>query len=241
MKLDKKFLTALYESQNGQQKQQKPVVKLNQAKVDEDLIEKFIEWYNKENREETVAEDWDFEKESDKVHVSSKEYNEEYDIYDDYDSAKDVAFENFKAIFDDLGWDLFNKSKIGYISSYLTDDAEEELRKDAENDLYDQWNDEMSDSFKQEFADDEDFDWEADDADQLYADAILSKYRYPSEYWEELLGEEDFEKMCKENPDWLDMEKLFNEIVMSDDIGSNLNSYDGNYSEAGDYIIVRVG
>lgn len=240
MKLDKNFLTALYESQNGQQKQQKPAVKLNQATVDEDLIEKFIEWYNKENQEETVAEDWDFKKESDNVHVSSKEYNEEYDIYDDYDSAKDVAFENFKAIFDDLGWDLFNKSKIGYISSYLTDDAEEELRKDAENDLYDQWNDEMTDSSKQDFADDEDFDWEASDADQLYADAVLSKYRYPSEYWEELLGEDDFEKMCKENPNWLDMEKLFNEIVMSDSIGSNLNSYDGDYSEAGDYIIVRV-
>ena len=239
MKLDKKFLTALYESQNGQQKQQKPAVKLNQATVDEALIEKFIEWYNKENQEETVAEDWDFEKESDKVHVSSKEYNEEYDIYDNYDSAGDVAFENFKSIFDDLGWDLFNKSKIGYISSYLTDDAEEELRKDAENDLYTVW-DEMSDSDKEEIAEEYGFDWEASDADQLYADEILSKYRYPSEYWENLLGEEDFEKMCKENPDWMDMEKLFNEIVISDDIGSNLNSYDGDYSEAGDYIIVRV-
>lgn len=239
MKLDKKFLTALYESQNGQQKQQKPAIKLNQATVDEDLIEKFIEWYNKENQEETVVEDWDFEKESDKVHVSSKEYNEEYDIYDDYDSAKDVAFENFKAIFDDLGWDLFNKSHIGYIGSYLTDDAEEELRRDAENDLYDQWN-EMPDEFKQDFADDEDFDWEAADADQLYADAILSKHTYPSGYWEDLLGEDDFVEMCKQNLDWIDMEKLFNEIVMSDGIGSNLNSYDGNYSEAGDYIIVRV-
>ena len=134
---------------------------------------------------------------------------------------------------------MFNKSQIGYISSYLTDDAEEELRKDAENDLYDQWNN-LEDSFKQDFADDEGFDWEVNDADQLYADAILSKYRYPSEYWEELLGEEDFIAMCKENPDWIDVEKLFNEIVISDDIGSNLNSYDGDYSEAGDYIIVRV-
>lgn len=240
MKLDKNFLTALYESQNGQQEQPKPAVKLNQAKVDEDLIEKFIEWYNKENKEETVAEDWDFEKETDKVHVTSKEYNEEYDIYDDYDSAKDVAFENFKAIFDDIGWDLFNKSKIGYISSYLTDDAEEELRKDAENELYMVW-DEMSDSDKEEIAEEYGFDWEASNADQLYADEILSKYRYPSEYWEEFLGEEDFVEMCKQNPDWMDMEKLFNEVVMSDDIGSNLNSYDGNYSEAGDYIIVRVG
>jgi len=239
MKLDKKFLTALYESQNGQQEPQN-TVKLNQAKVDEDLIEKFIEWYNKENKEETVAEDWDFEKETDKVHVTSKEYNEEYDIYDDYDSAKDVAFENFKSVFNDIGWDMFNKSKIGYISSYLTDDAEEELRKDAERDLHDQWNDEMSDLFKQDFADDNDFDWEADDADQLYADATLSQYTYPSEYWEDLLGEDDFVEMCKDNPDWMDMEKLFNEIVISDDIGSNLNSYDGNYSEAGDYIIVRV-
>ena len=239
MKLDKNFLTALYESQNGQQEQSNLGVKLNQAKVDEDLIEKFIEWYNKENKEETVAEDWDFEKETDKVHVTSKEYNEEYDIYDDYDSAKDVAFENFKVIFDDVGWDMFNKSHIGYISSYLTDDAEEELRKDAENDLYDQWNN-LDASFKQDFADDEGFDWEANDADQLYADAILSKYQYPSEYWEELLGEEDFTAMCKENPDWIDVEKLFNEIVISDDIGPNLNSYDGDYSSAGDYIIVRV-
>ena len=239
MKFNKKFIKALVESQGGQVKQRQPE-KLNQAKVDEDLIEKFIEWYNKENKEETIAEDWDFEKESDKVHVTSKEYNEEYDIYDDYDSAKDVAFENFKDIFDDLGWDLFNKSHIGYIGSYLTDDAEEDLRKDAENDLYDQWNNEMSDSFKQDFADDEDFDWEDDDADQLYADAILSKYRYPSEYWEELLGEDDFVEMCKQNPDWIDLEKLFNDVVLSDGIGPNLNSYDGDYSEADDYIIVRV-
>ena len=65
----------------------------------EDLIEKFIEWYNKENQEETVAEDWDFEKESDKVHVTSKEYNEEYDIYDDYDSAKEWSLKTGEKIY----------------------------------------------------------------------------------------------------------------------------------------------
>ena len=238
MKFDKNFLTALVESQGGQQ--QKQVKPLTQAKVDEDLIKAFVEWYNKENNESTLSTDWEFTKEKDRVTAESNEYNESYEIFDDYDSAKEIAFENFKSLFDELGLELFNKSNIGHISSYLTDGAEEDLRRDAENDLYMVWDD-MRDSDKEEIAEEYGFDWEAKDADQLYADEILSKYRYPSEYWEELLGDEDFEAMVKQNADyWLDTEKLFNEVVTVDSIGPSLNSYDGEYYEAGDYIVIRV-
>ena len=250
MKLDKNFLTALYESQNGQQEQSKLVGrKLNQAKVDKDLIEKFIEWYNKKYRENTSLTDWDIKEEEIKSYLSAtdkgiifhfelKKYDEEYDVMDK-ETAKIAAYNQLFNIVLHEYPEFYDYSKIGGLGSYVSNIAIEDIR-DVLEELFESDANEMLSDRKthertlNEFAkkyglNPDDSDFASDYADARVSD--LSNRDVIKEYIN-TFGEDKFKEFIFKYPKkYVDMNKLFEAILKNDGYGHYLSFYDGSESK----------
>ena len=245
MKLDKDFLTALYESQTGQQEQSNPVVKLNQAKADEDLIEEFIEWYNKKYRKNTSLADWDIKEEEIKSYLSTdkgiilhfklKTQDDEYDVMDKY-TAKIAAYNQLFHIVLHEFPEFYDYSEIGGLESYLTNTAIEDIRDALEEYFESDANEMLSDrkthekTFK-EIAKNyglnpDDSDFASDYADARVSD--LSNSDVIAEYID-AFGEDKFKEFIFKHPiKYVDMDKLFGAILKNDGYGPYLSFYDGS-------------
>ena len=247
MKLDKNFLTALYESQNGQQEQPKPVCrKLNQAKVDEDLIEKFIEWYNKKYRKNTSLTDWSVKGKEVKSYQSYtgkgtifqfelKNHDEEYDVMDK-ETAKIAAYNQLFHIVLHEYPEFYDYSEIGGLESYVSNIAIEDIRDALEEYFESDANEMLSDrktheeTFK-EIAkkyglNPDDSDFASDYADACVSDlsdkAVLREYI-------DVFGEDNFKEFIFKYPKkYVDMNKLFEAILKNDGYGPYLSFYDGS-------------
>ena len=247
MKLDKNFLTALYESQqNGHQEQSKLAIKLNQAKVDEDLIEEFIEWYNKKYRKNTSLTDWDIEEEEIKSYLSAtdkgiilhfklKTEDEEYDVMDK-ETAKIAAFNQLFHIFLHEFPEYYDYNEIGGLESYLTNTAIEDIRDALEEYFESDANVMLSDretheeTFK-EIA--KEYGLNPDDSDFAsdYADARVSDLSDKAALREyvDTFGEDEFKEFIFKYPTkYVDMDKLFEAILKNDGYGPYLSFYDGS-------------
>ena len=246
MKLDKNFLTALYESQNRQQEQSKPVGrKLNQAKVDEDLIEKFIEWYNKKYRENTSLADWSIKGKEVKsklytgkgiiFHFELKNNDEEYDVMDK-ETAKIAAYNQlFNIVLHEFP-EFYDYDEIGGLKSYLTNTAIEDIRDALEEYFESDANEMLSDrqtheeTFKEiakEYGlNPDDSDFASDYADARVSD--LSDSVVIREYVD-TFGEDNFKEFIFKYPKkYVDMDKLFEAILKNDGYGPYLSFYDGS-------------
>ena len=213
------------------------------------VIKDFIDFYNKENKENTSLEDWNIEEEEVKsdlytdkgivLHFESKEYNEEYDVMDE--STREIRAVNFLySLFEEDPENFVNWDNIGGIESYVSDIAVEDIRdalkeyfeSDANEMLSDRrdYEDELEQIAKNYGLNPDDSDFAYDYADARVSD-LFSDSDVIAEYID-MFGESEFKDFIfKYSEKYVDMDRLFETILQNDGYGPSLATYDGEELE----------
>lgn len=160
------------------------------------------------------------------------EDGEEY-IVCDYDTAKELAEEEVKNIYDDMGLEAFSEDYQSYILDNLVDDSwfDDALREEADY-VYSEDNltdDEIYYEAKDNGLVDDDVEEEDADIDGLrgqLADKYYDDYSDdPIGWYRENMSDESFVHVVKEN-DLVDVDAVARDCVLTDGIAHFLASYD---------------
>lgn len=158
------------------------------------------------------------------------EDGEEY-IVCDYDTALELAEEDVKGVYDDLGMESFTPNYRNYILDNLINE------KKLDDMMYDYIEDYYNNAYDEEILEyaeshgmiDSVFDYDGD-IDELRQKLIDTDYENyednPSEYFKEFMDEKEFSEFIADN-DLIDLDNLARDCVMTDGIAHFIAFYDG--------------
>lgn len=189
--------------------------------------------------------------------ISPKEISEGYDdnhfetedgeeyIVCDYDTALELAEEDVKEVYDDLGMEAFTSNYRDYIFDNLVDE------KKLDDMLYDFIEEYYNDAYDEEileYAEGHgmidsvyDYDGDIDELRQKLIDADYENYEdNPSEYFKQFMNEKEYSEFIVEH-DLIDLDDLARDCVMTDGIAHFIASYDEKEIDLGnDLLAYRV-
>lgn len=167
------------------------------------------------------------------------EDGEEY-IVCDYDTAKELAEEDIKELYDEMGLDAFSENYQDYILDNCVDESwfDDALREEADY-IYSEDNmsdDEIYDEAKGNgLVDDvEEDDADIDDLREQLADSYYGNWSDdPIGWYKDNFDDESFKHIVKEN-DLVDVDGVARDCILSDGIAHFIATYDGNEIELED-------
>jgi hypothetical protein len=217
----------------------------NQKKADDDevTIESIKEEYGLDDKQADIVEDLcketqnsldDISNISDDWPMTVEFGREEYQIFEDTDSAKEAAKESIESLIDDVGITGIN----GW-ENYLDESKLEDYFREIYTEMDESYVSDMRDSEKFEilqeygFIDsdvdysdyEDDLDQYDDDLVESMVDSKIDEGEGGLSYYKSNFGDEEAANIAK---DYVDMEAIVEYVIDTDGLGNTLSPYDGN-------------
>lgn len=176
----------------------------------------------------------------------SFEDGSEYVVYDDFDKARDDAIEQSEELIEDMGiegisWENMDYPLSHYVQGdWLYDDMHESNLSYARDIATEESDEGRSSRLEDELVENGlEFTGDIDVDAETYATDYLD-YDDPVEWIKDNFGDEELNRIAKENPDFIDIHAIAEDVVDHDGNANTLASYDLKENVVDDCYIYRI-